>query len=629
MADNTDMDLDDFSLLDLFLSEVESHMTTLEEGISALEKDLNVAEMLDSVIRSFHSIKGGARIVELDPAAKIAETLEAFFTGVREKKFVLPAESYPTFYQARNLLRQIFDAAGRGDDDWEKQFENDLKNLISEISSLSSQKSTAPPPKKTQEQSQRIQSKKVVKPEVIPQKISAADIPFSHPCFLDESLCQLFKTEMKTLTEELNDIIFSLKQNPGNRQDLDAFIRGLHSIKGGARIVEMQDIETLAVAMEKHICAIRDRRVEPAPDHFNILGIALDTIDQMTNVAGEQFDNWIKTNRDNVDIIMAELSSADALSQVSIDIKEQTAPAEKIEQDVTQSIVLPVEEGIPEESVPDKSEEAAPSEYPEEVPEINDPSRITISPVKFNRLKELGAEVVSAVNRIASFAESYHILEQNYKELATVLERLQAKASYSEAERAVNELIYQGNDMVKECQLYLESRVKSFDQKLLGLGSLSDRLYHELMAIRSDPQTGNNRQLQQGKAQILVVDDSITAREMATKQLENSGYQVDVAVDGVDGWNSIRINPYHLVVSDIDMPGMNGLDLLKKIRKHPILKTTTVIIVTHRDSERDREIGMEAGANDYLSKASYLDASFIDTIKKHLDHVENADAETL
>ena len=68
---------------------------------------------------------------------------------------------------------------------------------------------------------------------------------------------------------------------------------------------------------------------------------------------------------------------------------------------------------------------------------------------------------------------------------------------------------------------------------------------------------------------VLVVDDSITVRELERQLLEARGYRVDVAVDGVDGWNTIRSAQYDLVVSDVDMPRMDGIQLVETSRRIP------------------------------------------------------------
>jgi two-component system, chemotaxis family, sensor histidine kinase and response regulator WspE len=110
---------------------------------------------------------------------------------------------------------------------------------------------------------------------------------------------------------------------------------------------------------------------------------------------------------------------------------------------------------------------------------------------------------------------------------------------------------------------------------------------------------------------VLAVDDSLTVRELVRKLLANHGYQADVAVDGVDGWNAVRTGHYDLVIADIDMPRLDGIELAALIKKDPQLKSLPIVIVSYKDSEEDRLRGMEAGADYYLTKASFDDESLL------------------
>ncbi len=113
---------------------------------------------------------------------------------------------------------------------------------------------------------------------------------------------------------------------------------------------------------------------------------------------------------------------------------------------------------------------------------------------------------------------------------------------------------------------------------------------------------------------ILVVDDSLTVRQAERQLLENHGYLVDVAVDGVEGWSAVRLNPYHLVVTDVDMPRMNGIELVRKIRTEGRLHSLPVVIVSYKDREEDRLLGLEAGANHYLAKGGFRDTALLDIV---------------
>ena len=113
---------------------------------------------------------------------------------------------------------------------------------------------------------------------------------------------------------------------------------------------------------------------------------------------------------------------------------------------------------------------------------------------------------------------------------------------------------------------------------------------------------------------ILVVDDSITVREVERNMLVTRGYHVDVAVDGMDGWNAMRMDDYDLVISDIDMPRMNGFEFVRLIRQDERLSRTPVMIVSYKDREEDRQRGLDAGADYYLTKGSFHDETLIEAV---------------
>ena len=113
---------------------------------------------------------------------------------------------------------------------------------------------------------------------------------------------------------------------------------------------------------------------------------------------------------------------------------------------------------------------------------------------------------------------------------------------------------------------------------------------------------------------VLVVDDSLTVRELERKLLDSRGYAVDIAVDGMDGWNAVRTGHFDLVVTDVDMPRMDGIELLKLIRKDSRLHSLPVMIVSYKDRQEDRSRGLEAGADYYLTKASFHDETLLQVV---------------
>jgi two-component system sensor histidine kinase and response regulator WspE len=151
----------------------------------------------------------------------------------------------------------------------------------------------------------------------------------------------------------------------------------------------------------------------------------------------------------------------------------------------------------------------------------------------------------------------------------------------------------------------VEDLIRSIDNLLSG---------RRIHGLNAEAEAGSGAATSRAAKRVLVVDDSITVRELERQLLENQGYLVDVAVDGVDGWNTVRSGRYDLVVSDIDMPRMDGIELVAHIKKDPLLRSIPVVVVSYKDREEDRIRGLDAGANFYLTKSSFHDQTFLSTV---------------
>jgi len=115
---------------------------------------------------------------------------------------------------------------------------------------------------------------------------------------------------------------------------------------------------------------------------------------------------------------------------------------------------------------------------------------------------------------------------------------------------------------------------------------------------------------------VLVVDDSITTRTMEKNLLEAAGYEVRVAVDGIDAWTLLRSERFDIVVSDVDMPRMDGFELTARVRADPTLADLPVVLVTALESREDKERGIEVGADAYVVKSSFDQSNLLEIIRR-------------
>lgn len=119
-------------------------------------------------------------------------------------------------------------------------------------------------------------------------------------------------------------------------------------------------------------------------------------------------------------------------------------------------------------------------------------------------------------------------------------------------------------------------------------------------------------------ASILVVDDSITTRTLEKNILEAAGYQVITATDGMEAMKRLKDTPFNLVVTDIEMPNMDGISLTRQIRENSEFARLPIILVTSLESREDRERGLVAGADAYIVKRGFDQKELLATIQQLL-----------
>ncbi|ERT04416.1 response regulator [Lyngbya aestuarii BL J] len=118
------------------------------------------------------------------------------------------------------------------------------------------------------------------------------------------------------------------------------------------------------------------------------------------------------------------------------------------------------------------------------------------------------------------------------------------------------------------------------------------------------------------KSVILLVEDSIATRTQEKRILEAAGYEVITAVDGLDGFNKLKTRPIDAVISDVQMPNLDGLSLTAKIRENQDYNELPIILVTSLASDEDKRRGAEAGANAYITKSSFNQQVLLETLKR-------------
>jgi two-component system chemotaxis sensor kinase CheA len=117
---------------------------------------------------------------------------------------------------------------------------------------------------------------------------------------------------------------------------------------------------------------------------------------------------------------------------------------------------------------------------------------------------------------------------------------------------------------------------------------------------------------------VLIAEDSITSRMLLKNILESAGYDVTTAVDGAEAFASLRSEDFDVLVSDVEMPRMDGFELTERVRADARLAQLPVILVTALGSREHREKGIDVGASAYIVKSSFDHSNLLETVERFL-----------
>ncbi|MBI5888043.1 MAG: response regulator [Deltaproteobacteria bacterium] len=236
-------------------------------------------------------------------------------------------------------------------------------------------------------------------------------------------------------------------------------------------------------------------------------------------------------------------------------------------------------------------------------------------------------ETIAFEGRPLSFVRLEHVLElpvKTKKKAAGEARFTQAVILGSAGGRiafGVEEVLGEQEVLVKPLGAQLVRVRNVAGAAILGTGkpvpvlSVSDLLVEAVKAASSGHAAAPAEE-KTDRQRILVVEDSITSRILLKNILEGAGYDVKTAVDGVDALTALKTEPFDLVVSDIEMPRMHGIDLTARIRADKKLSELPVILVTALDSREDRERGVSVGANAYIVKSSFNQGNLLEVVKR-------------
>jgi two-component system, chemotaxis family, sensor kinase CheA len=235
-----------------------------------------------------------------------------------------------------------------------------------------------------------------------------------------------------------------------------------------------------------------------------------------------------------------------------------------------------------------------------------------------------GKETIALDNQGVSVASLAQLLElpdkqtRNHKQIPCILLNVGGEKFGVFVDRLIDT-----QDVVIKPQSKLLKRVRNITgATILGTGEVCMIINPQDLLKSLQRQTGGGftrereEVVESSQQVVLLAEDSITIRTQEKRILEAAGYEVVTAVDGLDGYNKLRSRHFDAVVSDIQMPNMDGLTLTSKIRELPEYSELPIILVTSLASDEDKRKGAAAGANAYITKGNFNQDILIDTLKR-------------
>ncbi len=749
-----DQDFSDYSMLDLFRMEVETHSSTLNDGLLRLEKKPNEKETLDELMRAAHSIKGAARIVQLDPVVQLAHALEDCFSAAKGNRISVDSAIIDLWLQGVDALARIPTEAGKSFDSWIEQRAAQLNALTQKIQDVLNQPQSdhPPPPVKSETKDQPPQVKQTVPTETkteleppsyeIKEKHRYVRMSAEHLDRLmglaGESMVEVRR--LKPLSQNIlkmreiyshqsnliEHIVHSLDRDQvddhvlSHFEDLrNLFVQGRSLLNEHYNEFESYSRRSASISNSLYREVIANR-MRPFNDGILAFPRFVRDLSRRLNkkVQLEVRGRYTEVDRDILDKIESPLNH---LLRNAVDHGMET-PEERVAQgkpetgrillearhhggmlcikvrddgrgiDIERLRQRILNKGMAKPDMVEKMSEAELLDFlflpgfstSDEVTEIS--GRGFGLDVVHKVVHEIGG-VVHTKSKLGDGTSINLHLPLTLSVIRTLLVEIAGEPYAFPLSRIDRTMMLPREeiDLIENIQyctldnenigilsaaqiLELQETITYRDSYPVVLLNDRNRRYglsvdrflgeRELVVRPIDPRLGKvqdissasimtdgspvlvidvedllksmDRVLSSGglqkigtkhkfvkkrKSRVLVIDDSITVREVERKLLQNKGYDVDVAVDGVDGWNLLRNGEYDLVMTDIDMPRMNGIELVQQVKNHPQYKELPIMVVSYKEREEDRKAGLEAGADYYLTKSSFHDESLVDAVK--------------
>jgi len=458
-------DSQDTSMLELFRIECELHGKVLADGLLQLEHDPTSADWLEQLMRASHSIKGAARMVDIDPVVQVAHAMEDGFVAAQNGELVLSADDVDIMLKGLDVINEV---AACEDDlaDWFANRKQNVVQLVQELTAIKS-KEVAPSSAPKVE----LVAASVVATETFAEPDICLDIQ-------DPSMLDLFRIECEQHGTVLNQGLLDLEQAPTSLERLEPLMRAAHSVKGAARLVGIDLVVKLAHAMEDDFVAAQDGDIVLDADQIDVLLKGADTITELAMYEGEHRE-WYALNKQSYLSLLTNIDGILKGEKPGVAAVAAAEPAvEVVQEDVS---AAPADDA-------EKTELATPVKPETKKAVTPQKDRVLrVSAELVNRLMGLAGESLVESRWLNPYSVSLQRLKRQQTDLVCVIDSLREHLERQALDESVRNLVRDAQRQASFCREVLSDRLAELESYDRRSTNLSSRLHKEVVGSRMRP----------------------------------------------------------------------------------------------------------------------------------------------
>lgn len=459
MADNKDKS--NFSMLDLFRTEVSEQGRKLTENLLALEQNPTAADRLEALMRAAHSVKGAARLVGVEPVVRLAHVIEDVFVAAQKSELTLQPDHVDVLLSGVDTIISISELSEKEIAGWGELHAAELDSMVQSAAAIKSGKVA--------------DAKAAPKPEAAPPEPpaqKAKPAAGKNKPMVDSSMLDLFRIEVNEQGNVLMNGLLTLEQDPSATGRLEELMRAAHSIKGAARMVGVDAVVRLAHVIEDIFVAAQKSELTLAADHVDVLIKGLDTISSFGKFSDAEMTGWAETHAEELEKLLGLLAQVKAQQKINTGEVAAARTEQRAEAEMSRA-----------QEPPQKPKAAAPEEQAGE-----DKDRVLrVTAERWNQLMGLAGEVKVEAGWLHPYVTSLASLKRRQIELVEILDGLRSVLDDVRVPKHVIEMLVKAQHKVSECRRILADQTSDLDGYDRRINNLSERLHRETIKTRMRP----------------------------------------------------------------------------------------------------------------------------------------------